>query len=489
MSGVTTDDPDEVVRRGWLGQLGDIAIVMAISALIGIPNYPGRINADTIGMLSSVRTDTVNDWHAPLLLEVWRVGDPVVSPGAIFLLQVVVLVGSSYGILRLFVPRYLAAGGASLLWLNPIGFSLASSFIRDTWMLVGFLGFTFVVLCGRTRPLRSRPAWEMVLLIGAAVATFFVCTASRQNAAALLLPHAWLIPRALFPRRALAAGAIGVLFLFSTPTVIYPAITAVLGVEHVHPEIPVMLTDLDEYSTRVGEMKIPAVARSPDLTLEDLEVTTVFDPDGLWWLAVGGDRLYVFLPDDPAREVREAWLDLVFGDTLAWLDIRWDLFARQIGLSGPTRNYEPGDTQPANELGLGAMAFPELEQHARQWIKIIQRNDRFVGRWASSAWIWLLLAAIASLMLRRLGLIGVSGLVSISLYTLSFFPGATDLQYRFMAPGIVLSQAVVVLATVGYLWHRVLRQPAPADGVHQLGDDDTPTQEIDPGQEHGSCRS
>src|SRR5436190_22908599 len=89
-----TDDPvSSRLRAAWTWI--DYSILALIVVLVVVPNAPGRINADTAAMLYEARTNTIGDWHSPLIQFGWRFADHVVPVSVLFACQVALMVVAS----------------------------------------------------------------------------------------------------------------------------------------------------------------------------------------------------------------------------------------------------------------------------------------------------------------------------------------------------------------------------------------------------------
>lgn len=412
------------------------AVIIVVAGLIVLPNYPGRINADVWSMLSQVRSGQIADWHAPLVQEVWRLVDPILSVGVLYVIQTVALVGCTWLLFRRRLTKPIAAFGVAFIWLNPLGYAFAANFTRDVWMVTGFLIAASAASKMSHAPFRGRPVF-----VSFAIAGSLLSLASRQNAIALLFPLFFLAGWAIVDRRKVLGGlvcsiALALLWLVASNVAI-----SALGVLRTGPETPIMLSDLDEYSEYIGRVAIPPSASSPGLTLDDLHrLSSVYNPDVLWF-GPQEARVYVQLPPAARADVRQAWRQMIVDHPGRWLSIRTKLFLRQIGVSGPTRNVSL-PAQIENTVGISAR-FADMSERASSYLSLIS-TQTVAGRWLTRFIVWFAVALGVTLARRRryeiIVLVGCTG------YVTTYFPAATDLQYRFVSPAIVLLSGTIVLS-------------------------------------------
>jgi len=417
-------------------RLLSIFVLTTVVVLIWIANSDGRVNADTISMVADSRSGHIGDWHSALLELIWRPISGLISPDVLFLLQVIGLLYLTYQLLRVHLASLYAAAAAGLIWMTPLYFSVASSFTRDSWMLVGYLWVSVEVL--RFRPGRSVRISHWVSLIAAVI----FLSATRQNAVVLIVPHIFALLRSRTGLKQLSAGVIAS-SVITLPLLIFPLVYRVAGVIDQSPEAPVMLADLDEMSSRQRTMLLPESVLIGDVSLADLEsLSTIYNPDPLWY-GFTEKRVDYMLDKIRLGEVRSAWISAVRRWPLVYLAVRWKLFERQVGISGASRNfYLPSEIQNSERI---RVRFDGISPFATSWIQIGLGAHSWVPKYLRRAWLWLIGFGMVWLAVARsrssssvdrasVHIVGVGSI----LYLASLFVGATDLQFRFVAPLIVI---------------------------------------------------
>jgi len=249
------------------------------------------------------------------------------------------------------------------------------------------------------------------------------------------------------------AAAAGLALALSLATVVvvrgaYP----VLGVESTHPEQAIMLYDLAQLSVREGEL-LYGPEYFPSQRLDSVrEVTHPLQLAGVYVLAERGELLSWPLPADVADELRGDWLSAVRRNVGEWLSMRWEMYSRTIGLSGPTwwvyQTVSP-DNPPEHQLTMEGPTKLMWE-----YLDVFTADPNPTGGPLHRVWVYLVLTAVAAWRLLRHGwadpprrLLGLLGVVSL-LYNATWFVGAMEPQYRFVYPNVVFG-VVVVLGWIG----------------------------------------
>lgn len=100
--------PRAILLLGWIG-----------SVLYG---YPGFMTTEAADQLVDSRVGVFTDWHSPVMTELWRVLDVLVSgPAPMFVLQGALFLAGSYHLLaRVISPRPAAVAAIAVLWCPPV---------------------------------------------------------------------------------------------------------------------------------------------------------------------------------------------------------------------------------------------------------------------------------------------------------------------------------------------------------------------------------
>ncbi|MEM8621102.1 MAG: hypothetical protein AAGF73_15395 [Actinomycetota bacterium] len=363
---------------------------MATWALIAVPVFPGRANNDTINMVEELRAGEYTDWWSPLLMMVWKPFYEIgFGLGFILLGQIAVFfVGIAALIRPLFVRTWPAVATAVAICLFPTSYAMLINVIRDTWMTVAVVGCLAVIYRSR----RPAPIHGALLLLGC-----FGIVAARQNGvfvivviAAAAIMHWGLLPNAVhrsIVRRGLFAAAVGVVVgagFFVTAQLL----VRVTDVTPTGPETSTYYVDLDEMSTRVGEMLVPEVMIRDTLTLDDLAVNRNYNSDAI------GPLVFRRLPPEDRPVATDAWRDAITTYPRVYLQARWQMFTRQLGWSGaPLEPYFPTEVSaeafPPRSLRLSELSTSYLSMFdAGFWQQsgIVHRPWIYVAISVAAAW-------------------------------------------------------------------------------------------------------
>lgn len=332
--------------------------LLTIAALfVSVIYWPGHMSGDSFALYAqAIGDDPIADWHSPILVMLWRIPSTVYQGVApILVAGVLAMAFGLYGVLRLGMPRLVAAPVAAALLVFPPVLSFVGVISRDVWFVDLLLGS---VVALRLAHERRQRAW----LVVAGVLLWLALTA-RQNgvftiivlAAALLAVNRWIGRTTHRPRHARGSrpvdGAVqssstlrrlgrgvGVLaapFVLTAGFVLsQQLIIAVAPVQTLHPEQAVYLYDLLALSVREDELLVgPDVFPSQDLALLEAR----WNPNDLGGLIFSADAPVRFwLGPETVAELRDDWLDAVTTYPDDWAAIRFDVFRRQSGIGQPS---------------------------------------------------------------------------------------------------------------------------------------------------------
>jgi hypothetical protein len=449
--------PDESSRPSKYGRRPTpsaalVALLLLVPiAAAAVSWWPGHMSADTLAQIDQVRTGDFTNQHATLLMVLWR---PFylhldAGPGWVLTGQLLAFVIGSYLVLRaVFRPISAAAVTAAVCLVPPV-FGMLGYLGRDTWFTV-LLVLTFGLIVRATRvSWPARGAW-----MGAALVAAWLTLAARQNAvpavaiacillAGLLLAR-WIDRRPAPPsllsarwRLVLAATAGGIALTIGIVGTQW-ASNAIVGADDVNIEEYTFIYDLAALSVRERENLFPS---------EALPSRGMRAVDAYW----NADSMlgYVFGPDPPIAvpplrgeagpELREHWLDAIRDHPLEYLDVRLDLFLRQIAI---TRSaiwiYHP-HIDP-NPYGY-SIRFTDVNSAAKDYVEAFG-NRNLDGGWIYSIWAYLVLALAAAIVLVRWSrgwvLAAVGSLaVAVLTYQAGLFFSAPVAQSRYEFPIIV----------------------------------------------------
>jgi hypothetical protein len=434
---------------GWLVPRSPLLLTLLV-ATIGF--WPGHMNADTLIQISEVSGETpITDQHAPILLFLWKLGWPLgVRPGAVLVIQVAVFLIGSYLVLRVALSPLGASIAAALVALSPPVLGQLGLLGRDTWFAC-LLVLTFGLLAVAARSAGRTTTWALRLAALAA----FLALATRQNAAAAVaiagIAGAFLLlgPRLRDRGRFIRLGApiaAGVAVTIAAVGV-QVGVVRLAGTETVHPDQGVYIYDLAAFSRREHTSLFPGSVYPLGDVRPIERHSSLYDIIDL----VAGRHAIFKTPLSGAQteDMREAWLDEVESHPLEWLDIHWDSWVRQVGLTGGgvLVVYHPGiDT---NRLGY------EIEFDDENRV-LIDYLGAFTTDGPSNSsllifrpFVYLLIAAVAAVwLLRRGGAAPIVGGLAVSAltYQIGYLLATVAIQYRFEYPAVVAGLLAGVVA-------------------------------------------
>jgi hypothetical protein len=426
---------------------GLVLLVPVVLVCVGF--WPGHMNADTLTQIDGVRTGDITDRHAWLLSELWRVVYPLgVNAGWILTGTVITFVAGSYVVLRAALGRISAAVGAALVALLPQNFGSLGLIGRDIWF-TALLVLAFGLL---VRATQRTGRVQIGLFVGALLAGI-LSQASRQNAitamvvffaAAAFVAYirwgsGWHLPERLRNGRWRRVGGYALCGVLAS--VLVAGALAIgrpaFGVQAQHPEQWLYIYDLAEMSQREGQVLF---SRSVFLPPDPPIVTPLpeADFDGL-----SGD-----------------WRDAVLDHPLEYLDVRWDLFMRQIAVTQPpTQIYHP--VIDGSTLGY-QIRFPDANQAAKDYVEAFA-DDTLNGNLLHATWLYLVIALGAAVVLLRskevaLKIVGLMAVAAL-LYQVGLFLGATGVGLRLEDPARIMALLAGIVASASLIRRRRATTP------------------------------
>ena len=424
------------------------AVVLLVPVLlVGVGFWPGHLSADSLAQIDFAKSGDLTNQHAPLLVALWR---PFLSlgagPGWVLTGQLLVFVASCHLILRAALAPLPAAIATAAIALFPPVFGMLGYVGRDTWFAVLLLA-TFAATVRATQAAPPARRWW----IAGALVFAWLTLASRQNAAAavvlalIVIAALVLDGRATGRRRLVVATAAGVgvtLALMATQV----GAQAALGVRDVNPEQYLYVYDLAALSEQDRENHFPPVAM-PQRGMGPV--------DRFWHVDTMNGYVFGAAPPVPApmsdaqlSATRDAWLDELTGDPLGYLEMRTELFLRQISITREAMwVYHPGiDPNPYGYV----VRFPGANDAATSYVEAFA-DAELDGGPLYTIWVYLVLAAVCAAVLLRgsrpLPVLAVGALgLSILTYQAGLYVAAMGTQYRFEFPAVVIGLLAAVIA-------------------------------------------
>lgn len=427
-------------------------MLVVFGTLLGIGAWPGRMSADTLAQIEQVRAGEYTDWHAALLLVLWRpfwlIG---AGPGWVMTAGIVTFVLGLYGVLRVRFGRPAAVIATIVITLLPPVLGWVIYLGRDLW-------FTAFFLVGCAALVRTVGADGRVrrLACGGLVVAVWLMLAARQNAApataALLFAMFWLtsspeLPRATNPRflrRVLKACGLTILVLLAVLGS-QAVMRRVFDVRVTHIEQSIYIYDLAAISVEEGEVLLdPEAFPAQDLAV--LEAS--FNPASFEPMVFGPNAIIPYpVSGDAVSELQEDWIDVVLSHPVSYLEERATVWLQQISLTEPSVwIVHPG--VDANTWGYAA-EFPAIDDAIQHYVRFFASNDQLGGGVVHTVWIYLLVLVgglwylrSASARRRSVGWMSLAALA----YQASLFVGLMGTGYRLNVPCVVLALAVAFIS-------------------------------------------
>jgi hypothetical protein len=299
------------------------------------------------------------------------------------------------------------------------------------------------------------------VLLTAAVVAGVLAQASRQNAitavvalfaGAAFLAHlrwgaGWRLRKHLRTRRWSRIGGYAVAGILASGIVAAALAVAkpAFDVHSSHPEQWVYIYDLAVLSQREDQVLFSRSA-FPANDLAVLEQR--FSPDNVVPLVVPPDPpIAQPLSEDAFHRLSEDWRDAVLDNPLEYLDVRWDLFMRQIAVTQPpTWIYHP--VIDPNSFGY-QVRFPDANDAAKDYVEAFA-DDNLNGNLLHATWLYLLIAlGTAVVLLRsREPALKIVGLMSVAalLYQVGLFLGATGVGLRLEDSARIMALLSAIVA-------------------------------------------
>jgi hypothetical protein len=439
--------------RAWAAELRPRTIAIAGWLVFLLYAYPGYMTSDSINQLLDSRVGTFNDWHSPVMTEVWRlIGFAIAGPFGMLALQSLLVIAGAHALLaRITTPRRAALGAVGLLVFPPVMVTMAA--IWQDSQMAGFL------LAGLAAITSRRRGWQL-----AGLGLLVLASAMRPSAAFAVLPIlvlGWSWRPAIVGRRrialALAAwaavwlGAIGLdaglRDKATGHTRLELAISDVLGVLHYAPAfddararelldgVPLQGTELDA--------RAAAAYRHPNT------------------LTSGPDRLFDPPQDaDDRAPVIAAEYRLALAYPGAYLKHRWHTWFRVLGV------HRTGVGKPVYTGFSGSITQSDEAAHIA-WHSAVQRGAIAVVSPVAKLLCWPYLYLIAALVLlpvalRRRQILPAILLASGVAYELSLFVVAIGSQYALSHWLVTTTSFAVALMIRDAVSARKARAAAPA---------------------------
>lgn len=387
------------------------------SALIALPSFPGRMNADALDLYGQALGDPLHDWHAPLVAWLWRMIGA--SPALVAEHTTLIVFAIVYAVVLTLRANGLSSRAALLAAFGFAAFPPVLNHLaavsKDTWVAALFVA-TFA-MSSSAAPAR---------FVHARAALIALAPSIRPETVLLLPLFIWgeyvLAGRKLLP----AARFAGVLLVIAAALGLFVA--KVVKPEARHAEGGIFLFDLAGISIRTGQLLLtPASFPANDLAVLQRHYWSDSLSPIAW--ATPESEMVRFVVGDDLAELRRRWVSAVVTHPLAYLDTRSVIVRRY--LRGHW-TYHPGiDSNPRIHLF---------------WPKLNGMVNAYLGaapQWLSSHWLPMigavvLLAVVVRLKLHRRRPEWLVYLVVAIAYQLMLLPLIVVPDYRFGYASVIL---------------------------------------------------
>lgn len=354
--------------------------------------YPGVFTLDERDILDQALSGRRHDGHSPLLVELWRLAQPIKAGPAIpYLLGLGAAVALAAALLRRLLPSpFAAALGLCCLVLLPPVFVSLGQVTKDLFFVGAMLAVVLAALRYRAAPGPLR--------LAVVLATMQLAILIRIDAAFALFPiAAWLAWPALrraraAPLAAALAGALAALLIVGLLLASKLASARLFKASAFHAEQVMMLFDLAAISIETDRMLLPPSRLGPaGFALPLLRAR--FNPASADALVWSRDRHHlVYAADADQGELHAAWGAAILAHPGEYARFRAEYAARFIGIrnnADSLRGQFFGDPSMLAEAGRGWRATGSPLQQLYYRLSNAPRLQ-----WLYLPWFWLACASV-----------------------------------------------------------------------------------------------
>jgi hypothetical protein len=430
------------------------------------------MNADTLTQIDGVRIGDVTDRHAWLLSEIWRLVWPLgIGPGWVLTATLITFVFGGYLVLRAALHPIPAAICTAVVAVLPQDFGALALLGRDMWFATLLLAGFGCLIAAAARPGRAQIAFLVTGIVACALAQ-----AARQNgitATAVCFIAAAMVIRSRRvatgraqessdDSRARRVGGYMVAGALASVAVVgvLAAAKPLFSVQSAHPDQYLYIYDLAALSLH-DERVLFAPSTYPKQDLPTLKAR--FAADNVVPLVVPPDPpVTTPLPERGFAQLKRRWKDAVLDEPLEYLDIRTDLFLRQLAITQkPTQIYHP--VIDGNPFGY-SIRFTGPSHVAKSYVEAFA-DPQLNGDILHATWIYLLIAGWAAVILLRAPTLAlkIAGLLAVAAitYQVGLFLGATGVGLRLEDPTRMMALFAGIVAA-GHLITRRRRARSSA---------------------------
>jgi hypothetical protein len=293
---------------------------------------------DTIDMCGQALAGRYNDWHSPILANVW--GFLGIRVSTIFVAQTLAIVLAARSILSPYLRPATAAVATLVIFLNPTTLGWMGHVGKDEWFcaLVLWTIATLGMAARSEKPKRRRAFLAIAMILA------WFTIASRGNAPAAVLGVFLAFASLLTPARLsglrpigkqLVSGiwVVGLVVILTWSTQLYSSL--VVKPERRYPEQPTMVFDLAGISERTGQLLVPVTFLHPGTTLKDVEANFDEGAAEAWFFSQASPLKFPVSDGSEIAKLRSAWLSAIGRHPIAYFRLRLSYALDQLGMAQP----------------------------------------------------------------------------------------------------------------------------------------------------------
>jgi hypothetical protein len=278
------------------------------------------MSADSLDQYGQAIHGAYNDWHPPVMARVWSVLN-VIIPGPQNLLALHLIFLSS-AVLLLYMIFYRKDFEAAFLFLlipyAPWVLIYSGALWKDVGMAYSWLLAVALVL------FMQRQGRLNFWLMSASILIFAYGFLLRGNAVFGAVPLLYYYAAAIMPRsgvamRSACAVIAGILMVFLANIINHQ----VLGAEPTHPEVYMMVDDLQHISERSGVNLFPAAAKVPDAVVAECSGQVV---GAIFCYREKRPNVIREIVEEAYSPLKRAWIQAVVAHPWAYSSSRFDAF-------------------------------------------------------------------------------------------------------------------------------------------------------------------
>jgi hypothetical protein len=331
-------------RQTLTTRLGQLTVYVLLVAVAWVVNFPGRLNPDSVDMLTQVHIKEFDDWHAPVVTLIWAVFEPVMrQPSAALLMQ---------SLLMFIYPavvvtgRYPRRGRLFNVTLFAGWVIFLAALIAVTGQIVKDLVLVALVLCllvpfeKSFRPIPEKKWWPVLVVL--LLLIFLVRPTNFFMLAITGIIWTFLVIKESWARIKVAAAIMAVC---AASLVFAPIVNrSLLGAQNALTERSLIIFDVPGISTSLNQDLFDELPGWPDNRLAkpwDCFTATSWDP--FQWGDCRGYSQFIesVMKKDGTAFVVRWWLKAVVSHPIAYLHHRFAYSYAMLRHMNPVATRDP----------------------------------------------------------------------------------------------------------------------------------------------------